>query len=195
MVAYLMEGIELSISGHPEVYEPSNDTFLLLRALGNARGRALEIGTGSGIVAIYLAKKGLDVLATDLNPHALRLARHNARQNGAAIEVVRADMFEGIGGSFDTIAFNPPYLPTGPEDTTGDRWLDASVNGQSDGQHFIRRFLSGLRENLTSRGRAYVVSSSLSGFPKRPPPGLAGRVMAAEKLEFEMLRVHQIRWQ
>lgn len=188
-----MEGIELLISGHPEVYEPSDDTFLLLGALGNARGRAIEIGTGSGIVAIYLARRGLDVVATDVNPHALRLACANARQNGAAVEAVRADMFEGIRGSFDTIAFNPPYLPTGPQDATGDRWLDASVNGESDGQHFIRRFLSGLRERLNGRGRAYVVSSSLSGFPARLPPGFVGRAIAAEKLEFEKLSVHEIR--
>jgi release factor glutamine methyltransferase len=189
-----MEGIELLISGHPKVYAPSDDTFLLLGALGNARGRAIEIGTGSGIVAIYLARMGLDVVATDVNPHALVLARANARQNGAAVEAVRADMFEGIRGSFDTIAFNPPYLPTGPQDVTGDRWLDASVNGESDGQHFIRRFLSGLRERLSGRGRAYVISSSLSGFPARLPQGFVGRVIAAEKLEFEKLSVHEIRW-
>ena len=184
--------MEICISGHPDVYEPSEDTFLLLGALGEAEGRALEIGTGSGIVAIYLAKMGHEVVATDINPHALGLARANARRNGVEIGAVRADLFDGIKGRFDTIVFNPPYLPTSPGDKTGDRWLDASVNGGPDGLHLTRRFLAGLNEMLSGRGNAYTVSSSLSGFPRRLPSGLVGRVVATGKLEFEMLRVHRI---
>jgi release factor glutamine methyltransferase len=194
MATIRLEGIELYISGHPDVYEPSEDTFMLLEALGDALGRALEIGTGSGIVAIWLAKRGLDVVATDLNPHALVLARANAHRNGVALEAVRTDMFDGIRGPFDTIVFNPPYLPTAPQDVTGDRWLDASVNGGPNGQMFTRRFLAGLEERLGADGAAYIVSSSLSGFPKKLPAGLVGRVVAEKKLEFELLCVHRIGW-
>jgi release factor glutamine methyltransferase len=192
MATFRLEGIELHISGHTDVYEPSDDTFMLLDALGDARGRALEIGTGSGIVAIWLAKRGLDVVATDINPHALVLARANARRNGVALEAVGTDMFDGIRGLFDTIVFNPPYLPTAAEDITDDRWFDASVNGGPDGQMFTRRFLAGLKERLSANGAAYIVSSSLSGFPKKLPGGLVGRVVAEKKLEFEILGVHRI---
>jgi len=192
MAVYRLDGMELRISDHPDVYEPSEDTILLLGALGEAEGHALELGTGSGMVAISLARRCLDVVATDVNPHALVLARANARRNGVAIETVRADMFDGIKGRFDTIVFNPPYLPTGPDDTTGDRWLDASVNGGPDGLQFTRRFLAGLNERLSGRGRAYVVSSSLSGFPRCLPAGLVGRVVVTAKLEFESLDVHRI---
>ena len=192
MVSYNVNGTELQISGHPEVYGPSDDTLLLAGAIGNARGRALEIGTGSGMTAIYMAKRGLEVVATDINPHALRLARQNARQNGVSIDIVRADIFDGIGGRFDTIVFNPPYLPTSPGDVTGDRWFDASVNGGPDGLRFTQRFLGGLRERLSGRGKAFILSSSLAGFPARPPPGLAWRVVAEAKLDFELLEVRRI---
>ena len=192
MARYLVNGTELRISGHPEVYGPGEDTFLMLRAVKDEEGRALEIGTGSGIVGVYLAVRGSDVVVTDVNPHALRLASANARQNGVTIEAVRADIFEGICGRFDTIVFNPPYLPTAPQDATGDRWLGASVNGGSDGLLFIRRFLAGLRDRLEPRGRAYIISSSLCGFPARPPGGLKSRVVATEKLEFELLGVQKI---
>jgi release factor glutamine methyltransferase len=192
MAAYRIEDIELRISDHPDVYQPSDDTFLLIGALGGARGLALEIGTGSGMVAICLAKRGLDVVATDINPHSLAIARANARRNGVALETVRADIFDGIRGRFDTIVFNPPYLPTRPGDITGDRWLDASVNGGPDGLHFTRRFLAGLKIRLGRHGGAHVVSSSLSGFPRRLPEGLVGRVVATRKLEFETLSVHRI---
>jgi len=194
MVSYNVQGTELRISGHPEVYGPSDDTLLLAEAVGDARGRALEIGTGSGMVAIYLAKRGLEVAATDINPHALRLARANARINGVELATVRCDIFDGIRGPFGTIVFNPPYLPTSPDELTSDRWLDASVNGGRDGLQFSGRFLDGLKDHLCRDGAAYIVSSSLSGFPETIPEGLAVNVVAEKKLEFELLAVHRIRW-
>jgi release factor glutamine methyltransferase len=192
MALYRQEGTELGISGHPEVYPPGEDTFLMLRAVRDELGRVLEIGTGSGIIGIHLAVHGSHVMVTDVNPHALRLATANARQNGVTLDAVRADMFDGICGRFDIIIFNPPYLPTAPQDATGDRWLDASVNGGPDGLIFIRRFLAGLKDHLEPRGRAYIISSSLSGFPARPPRGFKVLVVATEKLEFELLSVHEI---
>lgn len=193
MASYQANGVELRILGHPEVYPPGDDSFLMLGALKGARGRALDIGTGSGIIAVYLAKRGCEVVATDINPHALSLASANARQNGVELETVRADVFEGICGTFDVIVFNPPYLPTAPSDVTGDRWLDASVNGGPDGLLFIRRFLLGLAGHLEKDGSAYLLTSSLSGPEPAPPEGLRARVVASARLEFELLRVFEIR--
>lgn len=192
MVSYKVNGIELGISGHPEVYPPGDDSFLMLGAVEKARGRVLDIGTGSGIVGIYLAKRGCAVVATDINPYALRLAYANARQNRVELETVRADVFEGISGTFDVIVFNPPYLPTAPSDVTADRWLDASVNGGADGLLFIRRFLRGLDDHLEKDGSAYLLASSLSGPAPVPPHGLRARAVASARLEFEQLRVYEI---
>jgi release factor glutamine methyltransferase len=192
MTHYCIKGVDLSIEDHTDVYPPAEDTFLLLESAGPGARRVLEIGTGSGIIAIYCARKGAAVTATDINPQAVRLARRNAALNGVDVEVVRADIFEGIEGAFDTIIFNPPYLPTAPEDMTGDRWLDASVSGGPDGLDVVRRFLSGLGERLAPGGRAYVLTSSHSGPTVPIPRHFTAREIASLRLEFETLRVHEI---
>jgi len=110
---YYYDGINLNVPS--EVYPPAEDTYLLLNVL-KPRGRVLEIGTGSGILAIAFAKKGHEVVATDINPKALQAARQNAKSNGVGgkVDVIRADLLRGIRGPFDTVIFNPPYLPSRP---------------------------------------------------------------------------------
>lgn len=193
MPRYNIRGIGLELADHPEVYPPSDDTFVLIDAMGPVRGRVLELGTGSGLIAVLCARLGARVVATDINPHATRLARANAERNGAAIDAVRSDLFDAIRGSFDLVVFNPPYLPTAPEDITGDRWLDASVDGGRDGLGPARRFLAGLEPHLASGGRGCTLVSSLSGGPLAAPPGLTLRPVATKKIGFERLTVLEAR--
>lgn len=72
--------------------------------------RALDVGTGSGFLALHMALKG-EVVATDVSPFAVRTAKRNAEVNGLKVDIVQCDLFEGLRGVFDIIAFNPPYLP------------------------------------------------------------------------------------
>ena len=79
--------------------------------------RILDIGTGSGCIAVALALAFPDssVVATDISPDALAVARRNVqRYNLAArVELVQADVFAGLDGTFDLIVSNPPYVPEG----------------------------------------------------------------------------------
>lgn len=71
--------------------------------------RVLDLGTGTGLLAICLAKLDRPVVATDISASAVRTARRNARRNGVTIECYRSDLLESVTGRFDLIAFNPPY--------------------------------------------------------------------------------------
>lgn len=75
-------------------------------------GLVLDLCTGCGIIAIFAAKKAGRVIATDINPRALSMARFNAAMNGVddKIEFRQGDMFEPVKGLlFDLITANPPY--------------------------------------------------------------------------------------
>ncbi len=163
---------------HPQVYPVEEDTRLLLdAALAECRDgdRVLEVGTGSGEIAASLADRAVRVVAVDVNPHAVRAAR------ARGVEVVRGDLFAGMRGPFDLVLFNPPYLPTSPDERIDD-WLEYALDGGPDGRRIIARFLSGLGRVLAPRGRALLLVSSLTGPNEvRNLAGLAGLGAVAER--------------
>ena len=148
-----------------QVYKPEADTYLLLdaaRAEVKAGDRVLEIGTGSGLIAAELAKVTV-VVATDINPHAVFCARKRG------VDVVRSDLFCGIRSMFDLIVFNPPYLPTQPEEMVDD-WLEHALNGGLNGRTVIQRFSEDIERVLAPGGRILLLISSLTGLPEVPDP-------------------------
>lgn len=115
-------GLSLEVS--PAVLIPRPDTELLveaaLEAIGPRRGDPLRIadaGTGSGCVAIALARElpAATCVATDISEAALEIARRNASRLGVAdrIQFVAANVLKGVEGQFDLIAANPPYVKQG----------------------------------------------------------------------------------
>ncbi len=108
----------------PAVLVPRPETEHLveaaLRALaGTAAPRVADVGTGSGCVAVALARERPDarVVATDRSAAALAVARGNARAHAVAgrVRFVRADLLEGLRGPFDLVLSNPPYVGDGEE--------------------------------------------------------------------------------
>ncbi len=71
-------------------------------------GKALDMGTGTGYIAIWLALHGWDVDATDISPRAVALAQENARLNQARVRIFQSDLFSQITDRYDVILFNPP---------------------------------------------------------------------------------------
>lgn len=100
----------------PQVLDPRPETeTLIAEALaGPAPGRLLDLGTGSGIIAVTLLAEwpGATAVATDLCAGALAVARENAQvhQVGDRLTFVESDWFLGVEGAFDLIASNPPYI-------------------------------------------------------------------------------------
>ncbi len=78
----------------------------------------LELGTGTGCIAISLAKHArtrLNITASDICAQALTVARHNAERHAASIHFVLSDWFDGMDGQFDMIISNPPYIRSDDE--------------------------------------------------------------------------------
>lgn len=155
---------DIKYQASPQVYEPAEDTFLLADNLEVERmSRALEIGTGTGLIAIIAARKASKVIATDVNPHALDCTLKNIITNKAFnVELRKGDLFEPVEDEkFDLILFNTPYLPTEEDEAVGDE-LEAAWNGGPNGREVIDRFLDGVKDHLNPRGKVQMVQSSLS---------------------------------
>lgn len=159
---------DLVIELHLEVYDPAEDSFLLLESLQlNPQDVVLEIGTGCGLIALGCAQKGCKVFCTDINPFAVQVTRRNISRNQrllhGPIEVRHGDLFSAFKDHerFNVIIFNPPYLPTTKEERTGG-WFDIATDGGWDGLKVTKRFLEGLSRRLLPKGSAYFVFSSLS---------------------------------
>lgn len=140
---------------HPEVYAPAEDTYLLLSALEVRRGeRTLEMGCGSGLLSMHMAKAGATVTAVDIDARAVAATENGARMNGLPVRAVHSDLFSNVLGSYDLIIFNPPYLRgevRGQEDLC---WA-----GGEDGVELTARFLRQARDHLAPGGRILLLAS------------------------------------
>ncbi len=109
---------------NPHVLIPRADTECLIETIldlqKNPPKKILDIGTGSGCLAISLKKEFPDchVTATDISKEALLVAFENAKANQVSIEFKHTNIADGIEGSFDIIVSNPPYIPQDELDAT-----------------------------------------------------------------------------
>jgi release factor glutamine methyltransferase len=143
----------------PDVYEPCDDTFLLVDAALNevrSTDSILEVGTGCGIIAKMVAERASCVIATDKNPRAVA----NAKLNG--VKAIVGDLFADLESRFDLIIFNPPYLPN--RSHTSSDWQTWAWDGGPSGREVIARFLSQVGNYLTEKGRVLLVISSITGY-------------------------------
>ncbi len=126
------------------------------------RTRVIDLGTGSGNVALSLASEWADlfIVATDLSGGALRTAKENAARLGMAgrVEFAGADWLEGIrpDGSFDAVVSNPPYIREGEEDALDRRTLAfeprAALIAGADGLDACRAIVRGAEDLLRPGG-------------------------------------------
>lgn len=186
---------EIHYQTHPQVYEPAEDTFLFADNLQVERmSRVLEIGTGTGIIAVLAARKARMVIATDINPHALECAVKTIIANKAYnVELREGHLFQPVENEkFDLILFNTPYLPSSEDESVDDE-LDAAWSGGIDGREVIDGFIDGFKNHLNPGGRIQMVQSSLSDVDKTLEKfeelGFVASVTAQEKCFFEEMVV------
>lgn len=145
-----------------DVLIPRHDTELLVtEALLRcpAARNVLDIGTGSGCIAISLQKAlpYAAVTATDISDAALAVARRNAQRHGATIELLNGSLLTPVTGrSFDLIASNPPYIPTTDiellEQEVRDYDPRLALDGGADGLEIYRSLIPAAGAHLKEKG-------------------------------------------
>jgi release factor glutamine methyltransferase len=140
---------------------PRPDTELLVElALERLppHGRALDMGTGSGAIAVAIAHclPGAQVTALDVSEAALDIARANAAANGAKVRFLHSDWYAAVGGDvFDLIASNPPYIAAGDIHLSqGDLRFEpvGALTDHADGLSALRTIAAGARAHLAPQG-------------------------------------------
>jgi release factor glutamine methyltransferase len=180
----------IEINCPDSVYCPSDDTFMLIDSLEVVPGeRALEVGCGSGLISLHLAKAGATVTAVDVNQEAALCAKAAAGLNGLRLEVIRSDLFQNVHGCFDLIVFNPPYLRGEGTDVSDLAWA-----GGRTGTETLGRFLEQAPSHLNQDGRIVVIVSSdmeQTALKQMLDP-FHSRELRAQHLFFEELRVLEL---
>ena len=164
-VAYLLgyrefHGLLLRVT--PDVLIPRPETELLVdlasERIGNQAWRVLDLGTGSGAIAIALAHlhPAAQVFAVDLSAPALAIARENAAANGVKVEFAEGSWYGPLAGmQFDIIVSNPPYICAGdPHLAQGDLRFEPvqALTDQADGLDALRMIVSGAPTHLAPGG-------------------------------------------
>jgi len=141
------------------VLVPRPDTETLVEVATTLGGmRVLDLCTGSGVIAVALAKElpGAKVTATEISAEAAALARRNVERNGVAVDVRTGDLWEPVGGeTFDLIVSNPPYIASHVIATLSRevrREPRIALDGGPDGLALYDRILANLRDHLVPGG-------------------------------------------
>lgn len=151
----------------PGTYRAQGDTRLLADTVAHrglaSKQRVLDIGTGSGALALAAARAGArSVTAVDLSLRAVITTRLNARLHSVPVDVRRGDLFTPVRGQlFDLVVANPPYVPAAsdrlPRHRPGRSW-----DGGRDGRALIDRICDGVADVLVPGGRLVLTHSTLA---------------------------------
>lgn len=167
----------LTSQDYEKVYEPAEDTFLLLDALeddlkylDSVQPRiCLEIGSGSGLIITAIAKKFPNAicLSTDINPWACSITKRTALRNGACVEPIRTNLLDNFKPHIvDVLVFNPPYVVTPDEELerkTSNTETEAPDNlvyswaGGAGGRRVIDALVEKLSNILSPDGVLYLL--------------------------------------
>jgi release factor glutamine methyltransferase len=194
-VIKMIEYKGITIYTNEEVYEPAEDTFLFAENLElSRRDEVLEIGTGTGLIAICASQNSRKVIATDINKAAINCALKNVITNHAYnVELREGNLFEPVKDEkFDVVLFNTPYLPTSEEEKLEGE-INPAFDGGLDGRDTIDAFLDGVKDVLKNEGRIQMVQSSLADNEKTLQRlrdiGFQAEITAKEKCFFEEIVV------
>ena len=198
------------MSSHPEVYEPCDDSFALVDALLADKNNliehqptlCMEVGCGSGYIITSLALilgqegSGSHYIATDINPHAVRVTSETLAAHGVHAELINTDIALGLekrlAGLVDVMVVNPPYVPT-PEDEVGREGIASAWAGGENGRRVIDKILPIADNLLSDKGWLYMVTLTANNPSEiclqMRERGFASRIVVQRSTEEESLHI------
>ena len=156
--------LTLKVDSRVLIPRPETEELVELILLENLESSlsVLDIGTGSGAIALALASSRSDwqITASDLSNDALALATENAQSCGLNLTFVRSDCLDTIQGKFDIIVSNPPYISEADKDEVGLNVLTSEPHmalfAEEDGYAVYRKIAEQAGDYLTKKGKIYL---------------------------------------
>ena len=157
-------GMELKVDERVLIPRPETEELVELILTENPKPNlsVLDIGTGSGAIALALAKNRPDwlVTASDISPDALNLASENASLQDLKISFKKSDCFEEIAENYDIIVSNPPYISRADESEVGLNVLHSEPHlalfAEEDGLAIYRKIAQEAKNHLREGGKIYL---------------------------------------
>ncbi len=146
-------------------YKPSDDSFLLFDAVRTLKADvAIDVGTGSGFIALGISVNCGFVIGTDIDFNSILEAKNAVRERKMYnVDFIVCDLLSAVkNDSVDLIVFNPPYLPNDEYKTD----IDHQTLQYHGGDDVIARFVYDARRAIKSNGSCYMVFSSLSNIDR-----------------------------
>lgn len=161
-----VQGAEFDLEINEHVFPPSaNGSFYAESVRVNPGESVIDIGTGSGLLAIFAAGAGASVSATDIDPHAVELARRNAALNNVSVRFSQGALFAGLDEKFDVILANLPneIIHRNYLDEVG-RSLANTFDGGERGNEHILGLLKAAKGHMHGRSRLYLPVHTLTDY-------------------------------
>lgn len=152
------EFMKLSFIVTPDVLIPREDTeILVIESIKQNKKKILDLCTGSGCIAISLAKyiENADVTAVDICQYALEIAKKNAKRNDVKVNFIESNLFENVFEKYDAIVSNPPYIKTSDLENLQIEVKNEprkALDGGEDGLYFYREIIIKSKEHLNYEG-------------------------------------------
>lgn len=157
-------GLEFAVDERVLIPRPETEELvdLILQENSGAGLRILDIGTGSGAIAISLAKARpeWEIVAVDISKDALAVALENARTNQVSVHFLESDVLQAVKGQFDIIVSNPPYISPDDTDEVGLNVLTSEPHlalfAEEDGMAIYRQIAEQAEAFLKENGKLYL---------------------------------------
>jgi release factor glutamine methyltransferase len=163
---YVVQNIPLTLEINKHIFPPSKHGSLISDNVKiRPRENVIDIGTGSGIIAIYAAKKGANVFATDIDNDAIETTKRNARRNNVNIQCSVGSFFAEFQRKFDIIIANLPQeiVPKDYQKIIG-KQLTRSMDGGKEGNEVLLKFLDTAKDFMHEKTKLYVPVYTVSDY-------------------------------